>query len=124
MRVCSVVSALCDLMDLSSPVSFVHGMSQSRILEWVAISSSRKSSPPRYQTCISCASCLTGGFFTTMPPEPPKNALHSAYSSLLPPNCWQLLFLLFPQVCLSRMSYSWNHIVYIDFQIGLIHLLI
>ena len=29
---------LCDLMDCSPPVSSVHGISQARILEWVAIS--------------------------------------------------------------------------------------
>ena len=115
---------LCDPMDYSPPDCCLHGIFQVRILEGVTISYSRGSSPPRYQTCISCASCLTGGFFTTRPPEPPKNALHSAYSSLLPPNCWQLLFLLFPQVCLSRMSYSWNHIVSSLFKIGFFHLLI
>ena len=32
----------------------VHGISQARILEWVAISFSRGSSQPRDQTCISC----------------------------------------------------------------------
>ena len=32
----------------------IHGISQARILEWVAISFSRGSSQPRYQTCVSC----------------------------------------------------------------------
>ena len=32
---------LCDLMDCSPPGSSVHGILQARILEWVAISSSR-----------------------------------------------------------------------------------
>ena len=32
---------LCDLMDLSPPGSSVHGMLQARILEWVAVPSSR-----------------------------------------------------------------------------------
>ena len=31
-----------------------HGILQARILDWVAISSSRRSSPPRDQTCVSC----------------------------------------------------------------------
>ena len=35
---------LCDPMDCSLPGSSVHGVLQARILEWVAISSSRKSS--------------------------------------------------------------------------------
>ena len=35
---------LCDLVDCSPPGSSVHGILQARILEWVAISSSRGSS--------------------------------------------------------------------------------
>ena len=35
---------LCDLMDCSPPGSSVHGIFQARILEWVAISFSRRSS--------------------------------------------------------------------------------
>ena len=42
----------------------VQGISLSRILKWVAISSSRGSSWPRDQTRISC---IAGGFFTTEP---------------------------------------------------------
>ena len=41
-------------MDYSLPGSFVHGISQARILEWVAISFSRGSSWPRNRTQISC----------------------------------------------------------------------
>ena len=38
--------------------SSVHGISQARILKWVAISSSRWSSRPKDQTCMSCVSCI------------------------------------------------------------------
>ena len=38
---------LCDPMGCSPPGFFVHGLSQARILEWVAISSSSGSSLPR-----------------------------------------------------------------------------
>ena len=38
-----------------------HGISQARILEWVAMSSSRGSSQPRDWTCISCISCTGRG---------------------------------------------------------------
>ena len=48
-------------MDCSLPGSSVHGISQARILQWVAISSSRVSSWPRNWTCVSC---MTGRFFT------------------------------------------------------------
>ena len=42
----------------------VHGILQARILEWVAISSSRESSWPRGWTHVSCDSCIAGKFFT------------------------------------------------------------
>ena len=38
---------LCDPVDCSPPDSAVHGISQARTLEWVAISFSRGSSGPR-----------------------------------------------------------------------------
>ena len=50
----SHVQHFCDSMDCSPPGSSVHGISQARILEWVAISFSRASSQPRDQTHISC----------------------------------------------------------------------
>ena len=40
-------------MDYSPPGSSLHGIFQARILEWIAISFSRGSSPPRDQTHIS-----------------------------------------------------------------------
>ena len=60
-------------MDWSPPGSSVHGILQAGILEWVAITSSRGSSPPRDQThapalrvqsrspccCLIAKSCLT-----------------------------------------------------------------
>ena len=49
---------LCNPMDCSPPVSSVHGIFQVRILEWVAISSSRGSSQPKEQTLVSCISCI------------------------------------------------------------------
>ena len=48
---------LCDLMDCSLPHSSAHGILQARILEWVAISFSRRSLWPRRWTCISYVSC-------------------------------------------------------------------
>ena len=41
---------LCDPMDCGSPGSSVHGILQTRILEWVAMPSSRRSSQPRSPT--------------------------------------------------------------------------
>ena len=48
----------CDSMDCHPPGSSVHGIFQTRILEWVAISSSRGSSRPRDGTHVSCVSCI------------------------------------------------------------------
>ena len=45
---------LCNSMNYSPPGFPVHGILQARILEWVAISSSRGSSQPRDQTQVSC----------------------------------------------------------------------
>ena len=53
--------ALCDPVDCSPPGSSVYGILQARVLEWVAISSSRASSWPRDQTQVSC---IAGRCFT------------------------------------------------------------
>ena len=60
-------------MDCSSPGSSVHGISQARILEWVAISFSRGSSWPRDQTQVDC---ITGRFFTTESPGKPHTYIY------------------------------------------------
>ena len=52
---------LCDPMDCSPPGSSVHGILQARILERVAISSSRGSSPPSDWTPVSR---IAGWLFT------------------------------------------------------------
>ena len=53
--------ALCDPMDCSPPGSSVHGLLQARMLEWVAMPSSRGSSHPRDWIQVSH---IAGGFFT------------------------------------------------------------
>ena len=58
---CSVAQScptLCDFMNCSPPGSSVHGFVQARTLEWVAISSSRRSSLPKDQSHVSCNSCM------------------------------------------------------------------
>ena len=49
-------------MDGSPPGSSIHGISQTRIMEWAITSFSRRSSPLRDQTRISC---IAGRFFTS-----------------------------------------------------------
>ena len=51
----------CDPMDCSPPGYSVHGILQARILEWVAMPSSRGSSQPRAWTQVSR---IASGFFT------------------------------------------------------------
>ena len=63
-------------MDYSPPGSSVLGISQARVLEWVAISFSRGSSWPRYQTHASFVSCTAGRFFNTVPPGKPFIKIH------------------------------------------------
>ena len=50
---------LCDPMDCSPPGSSVHGTLQARILEGVAMPSSRASSWPRDLTHVFCVSCTS-----------------------------------------------------------------
>ena len=50
-------------MDHSLPGSSVHGILQAKILEWVAISSSRGSSRPRGQALSLMSPALAGRFF-------------------------------------------------------------
>ena len=52
---------LWDPMVCSSPGSSVHGILQARILQWIAMPSSRGSSQPRDQIQVSP---IAGGFFT------------------------------------------------------------
>ena len=51
-------STLCNPMDYSPPGSSVHGVLQARILDWVAMPSSRGSSWPRGWTQVSDVSCI------------------------------------------------------------------
>ena len=69
---------LIDPTDCTPPASSVHGISQARILEWVAISYSRGVSQPRDRIFISCGSCLASRFFTTESPENPLY-MHTFY---------------------------------------------
>ena len=56
---------LCNPTACGPPGSSVRGTSQARILEWVAASSSRGSSPPRDEPT---SPAVAGGFFAAEPP--------------------------------------------------------
>ena len=67
---------LCDLTDCNPPASSIHGISKERILEWVAISSSRRSSWHRDRTHVSWISCISKQILTT-------SIIWEPYSTLL-----------------------------------------
>ena len=82
MCACSVAQScptLYDPEDCSLPGFSVHGILQVRILEWVAMPSSRGSSWPRDRTHIFC---IAGRFFTAEPLEKPLVSLGQEFSSL------------------------------------------
>ena len=84
---------LCNPVDWSLPGSSVHGISQARIVERVAISSSRGSFWPGDQTLVLCSSCSAGGFFSTEPPAKPETGEESAKISPKENIVWMPLYL-------------------------------
>ena len=70
--VAKLCPTLCDPMDCSPTV---HGISQARVLEWVAISFSSGSSQPRDGTHVSC---IAGESFTAEPlGKPQAGGMHT-----------------------------------------------
>ena len=63
---------LCDPMDCNPPGSSVHGDSPARILEWVAVPSSRESSQPRPPTSQ----------VDSLPSEPPGKPKNTGVGNL------------------------------------------
>ena len=70
-------------MDCSLPGSSVQGLLQARILEWVAISFSKRSSWPRDWAWVSC---IVGRFFTTWAT---REALREFVTSISPAKLWK-----------------------------------
>ena len=68
---------LCDPMDCSLPGSFIHGIFQARVLEWVAISFSRGSSWPRDWTQVSLIESRCFTVWATR--EVPHSVLYCAH---------------------------------------------
>ena len=63
---------LCDPTDYSPQGSSVYGILQARILERVAISTFRRSSWPRDQTCVSCLLFWQASSLSLVPPGKPQ----------------------------------------------------
>ena len=99
-RARSVMSDLYNPMDCSPPgSSSVHGISQARILEWIAISISRGSSQSRDQT-----TCLLFGRHIFYHWATMESHLH-CYSDLLCPSTPILLWL---QLLRTSFSLTWT----------------
>ena len=74
--VTSVGLTLCNPIDCRPPGSSVHGILQARILEWVAMPSSRMSSQPGDQTHVSlCLLHWQAGSLPLASPEKSKDSL-------------------------------------------------
>ena len=70
---------LCDPMDCSPPGSSVHGILQARILEWIAMPSSRVSSWPRDQTHVSCIASRFLTIWVTREAQPSHTRYYLRY---------------------------------------------
>ena len=82
---------LCDSMDHSLPSSSVHGILQARILEWVAMPSSRGSSWPRNQTHALMSPSLQGGSVPLAPPGKPLQKADHQKIDAVELWCWRRL---------------------------------
>ena len=80
---------LCDPVDCSLPGSSIHVIFQARVLEWVAISFSRRSSWPRDWTW---ASCIIGRHFTVWATRHEGRSTQKTWREEKPPAQFWLLF--------------------------------
>ena len=76
---------LCNPVDRSSLGSSVHGIYQAKILEWVAMPSSRGPFWPKDRTLVLTSPALAGGFFTTSATGEVQISLRLLKSLNLPP---------------------------------------
>ena len=69
-------------VDCSPPGSSVSGILQARILEWVAMPSSRGSSPPRDRTHVSCLPHWQTVSLPLVPPGKPILSIPDAIKTI------------------------------------------
>ena len=90
-------------MDCSQPCSSVHGIFPGRLLDWVAISSSKGSSQPRDLTSISESPALQEDSFTTEPPGKPQIIKLTELCNL---NMWSFFPSTTPQKTCSKIVWE------------------
>ena len=92
---CYLVAKLCPIVcnpvDCNPPGFSIHGISQARILEWIAIPFSRGSFWPRGQTHVSYFSCIADGFFITEPLGSPINLAKGLHNKPVVDNIGNIL---------------------------------
>ena len=101
----SHVGLFHDPMGSSLPGPSVHGISQARILEWVAISISKGSSWPRDWTCISC---IAGRFFSS---EPPGKLLIYIYVCMYVYTYIHIHICIYVCMCVCVYTHTYKHII-------------
>ena len=96
---------LCDPMDCSPTGSSVHRIFQARILEWVVISYSRRSSQPRERITSLRSPALAGRFCTTS-----ANNLREITSRIFPSQMLHIIiaFIFLHSLFLSQTSGNWS----------------
>ena len=95
---------LCNPMDCSPPGSSVHGISQARIHEWVAISFSRRPSQPRDQPHDSCIGRQS------LTAEPPGKATMEYYSAIKRDEIWVICTGSFPEMQMDLQSVTHSEV--------------
>ena len=98
---------LCDPMDCSQPGSFVQGIFQAKVLEWIAISFSRGSSQPRDRTRVSALQA------EALPSEPPclnpsPKVTNIPQDQISTPLLWNIWSVASFQFVLKPMTNSYN----------------
>ena len=115
---CSVAKScltLCDLVDCHPPgLDFVHGISQARMLEWVAIFFSKGSFWPRNWTFISCIGMRIFHHWATG--EAPCIALSCLLKTIISSFSWYRIFNDFWSM---SHSFELHHLSFIMSQIAL-----
>ena len=106
---------LCNPMDYSPSGFSVHRVPQARILEWVAISSSKGSSQSRDRIHICCIACIGGWILTQPKLDMGDNTDENGEEKLLlPSRHWWLAGFLHCQVCNAYAGmlitrHGWHH---------------
>jgi len=97
---------LCDPIDCNLPGSRVHGLLQTRILEWVAIPFFRGSSWPGDRTQVSC---IAGRFFTIWATrETPKPLKLCSKITVHPWEAMSVVYNIYRSLWLCKSYYSWK----------------